>query len=1077
MTFLKKNVPMYWPVIAIPAIMAALYWISIYSYLLFHSLVEVFSILICYAVFLITWNVRGFLKNDYFLFIGVAYLFVGGIDLLHTLAYKGMGVFPTHGANLATQLWISARYFESFSLLIAPVFMYRRIGAGILFAACSGLLFALLTSIFYFEVFPDSYLEGLGQTRFKLVSEYVICLILTFALITNIAQRQNFDARVLKLIIASIVTTIISELSFTLYYDVYGMFNFIGHTLKVVSFYLMYRAIIETGLRKPYSLLFRELQHEKIALRDAMSEYRNLVENLNEVIFKTDRLGTIEYISPQVENMLGYSPAELIGLKFSSILSEDCSDEFTHLLNETTFKSRNETVLRVRTRSGSFKWIQSNTRCIPGNNEVIGVQGIITDITKRKQEDAINSARLHLMEFAVDHSLDELLEETINEAEKVTDSSIGFYHCIDDDQKTISLQNWSTQTKARFCKAQGKGLHYDIDQAGVWVECARRFEPVIHNDYKSLADRKSLPENHAEVNRELVVPVLRGGKVKAMLGVGNKSTEYTKDDAESVALIADVGWEISERKRTELALKEHEQTLSLFIRHAPTALAMFDTEMRYLSVSNRWLTDYHLGGKKIIGRSHYEIFPEITDTWKAIHKRALEGETIKAEEDRFERQDGTVQWLRWEARPWYTAQDDIGGIVIFSEDISARKKAEEALRQSEQRLQLALNAANAGTWEWNPKDNTSFWSERLWNLYGLEKKDCNASLEAWLQTIYPEDRVSAEKSVLDAAFKGAELDAEWRTKDHNGSQRWLMARGRPILGADGKASSYIGIVMDITDRKMAEEAVKLARDNLEIRVQERTADLVRMNAELMAEIHKRERAEADLKQTLSDLSRSNKDLQHYAYVASHDLQEPLRSVAAALQLFAKKNLGKFDKDSDKLIGYAVEGSKRMKALIEDLLSYSRLTARTDSFTDVDTQQIVEQAIRNVQSIIDEKEAKVTLDGLPRVRGDSIQLLQIFQNLIHNAVKFGPSETSMVHISAERNGEEWIFSVKDNGIGIEKEYFDRIFVIFQQLNKKGPFHGTGIGLAIVKKVVERHRGRVWVESEPNKGSTFYFTVPD
>jgi PAS domain S-box-containing protein len=201
------------------------------------------------------------------------------------------------------------------------------------------------------------------------------------------------------------------------------MFNFIGHTLKVVSFYLMYRAIIETGLRKPYSLLFRELQHEKIALRDAMSEYRNLVENLNEVIFKTDRLGTIQYISPQVENMLGYSPAELIGLKFSSILSEDCSDEFTHLLNETTFKSRNETVLRVRTRSGSFKWIQSNTRCIPGNNEVIGVQGIITDITKRKQEDAINSARLHLMEFAVDHSLDELLEETINEAEKVTDSS------------------------------------------------------------------------------------------------------------------------------------------------------------------------------------------------------------------------------------------------------------------------------------------------------------------------------------------------------------------------------------------------------------------------------------------------------------------------------------------------------------------------------------------------------------------------------------------------------------------------------------------------------------------------------
>ncbi|AFM23768.1 transporter substrate-binding domain-containing protein [Desulfomonile tiedjei] len=233
----------------------------------------------------------------------------------------------------------------------------------------------------------------------------------------------------------------------------------------------------------------------------------------------------------------------------------------------------------------------------------------------------------------------------------------------------------------------------------------------------------------------------------------------------------------------------------------------------------------------------------------------------------------------------------------------------------------------------------------------------------------------------------------------------------------------------------------------------------------------------ELEHTLTDLIRANADLEHFAYVASHDLQEPLRTVASALQMFEKKHKGKFDKDSDQLIDFAVNGAKRMRSLIRDLLTYSRLDTQGQSFTAVDMTEVLDRSIENCGSLIKEKGTEITYDRMPTITGDPLQLVQLLQNLIGNAVKFGPAVSSKVHVSAQQNGNEWVFSVKDNGTGIKEKYFDRIFVIFQQLSKKGPFHGTGIGLAIVKKIVERHHGRVWVESEVGVGSTFYFAIPN
>jgi len=255
------------------------------------------------------------------------------------------------------------------------------------------------------------------------------------------------------------------------------------------------------------------------------------------------------------------------------------------------------------------------------------------------------------------------------------------------------------------------------------------------------------------------------------------------------------------------------------------------------------------------------------------------------------------------------------------------------------------------------------------------------------------------------------------------------------------------------------------------------ADGSRLILEMGIDITERKHAEEALKETLADLTRSNEDLQQFAYVASHDLQEPLRNVATCLQMLEKKYRNSLDTDTDKLIRFSVEGATRMRALIQDLLAYSRVATKGKAPERIDCEQVLERALKNLRSSIAEAESVITHDPLPTIRVDDTQLLQVFQNLIQNAIKFRRHEPPKVHVCAVKNKNEWIFSVTDNGIGIKTDQFERIFVIFQRLHKRDHYDGTGLGLAIVKKVVERHGGRVWVESELGVGSTFYFTIPE
>jgi PAS domain S-box-containing protein len=232
-----------------------------------------------------------------------------------------------------------------------------------------------------------------------------------------------------------------------------------------------------------------------------------------------------------------------------------------------------------------------------------------------------------------------------------------------------------------------------------------------------------------------------------------------------------------------------------------------------------------------------------------------------------------------------------------------------------------------------------------------------------------------------------------------------------------------------------------------------------------------------LKAVARDLARSNAELEQFAYVASHDLQEPLRMVASFTQLLARRYQGKLGDDADEFIGFAVDGAQRMQELINDLLTYSRVGTRGLQLEAVDTSQVVDQVVTDLAAAIDESKASVTRDTLPTVRGDPIQLRQLFQNLIVNGIKFHrPGETPRVHISAKQERGAWLFSVVDNGIGIEPQYQERIFALFQRLHNRADYPGTGIGLAICRKIAERHGGQIRVESEPGHGTTFVVTLP-
>ena len=380
------------------------------------------------------------------------------------------------------------------------------------------------------------------------------------------------------------------------------------------------------------------------------------------------------------------------------------------------------------------------------------------------------------------------------------------------------------------------------------------------------------------------------------------------------------------------------------------------------------------------------------------------------------------------------------GILVTAaiRDITGRKRVEDALRRSEERFRLmAAGVKDYANLMLDPEGLVVSWNEEAERIKGYRADEV---LGQSFSRFYPADEIrdGIPAFELAQAKKNGRFEGEgWRIRK-DGSRFLANVVITALRDDKGQLRGFGKITRDITEgRKSAE----------------------------------------NLEKTMVELKRSNDELEQFAYVASHDLQEPLRMVASYTQLIAQRYRGRLDSDADEFIAYAVDGCNRMQGLIQDLLSYSRAGANVGTLRETSCERTLARAVRNLQAAIEESAAIVTHDVLPLIVTDETQLVQVFQNLVGNAIKYRGTEPPAIHVSASRDvADEWIFSVRDNGLGIEPQYFDRIFILFQRLHGRNEYEGTGIGLAMCKKIVDRLGGRIWVESQLTRGSTFHFALP-
>ena len=371
-----------------------------------------------------------------------------------------------------------------------------------------------------------------------------------------------------------------------------------------------------------------------------------------------------------------------------------------------------------------------------------------------------------------------------------------------------------------------------------------------------------------------------------------------------------------------------------------------------------------------------------------------------------------------------------------------RRQAESAMRESEERFRSLTELSSDWYWEQDEELRFTSMSGGVSACLGVPAHQFigKRRWELDLTGVTPE-ALAAHREVL--AQRKPFRDFEFGRRGADGSIHWVAVSGEPMFDDLGRFRGYRGIGRDITRRRNSEAQLRLTHDMLEAKARE--------------------------------LTRSNEELQQFAYVASHDLQEPLRMISSYTQLLERRYEGVLDGDAKEFMHYIVDGAARMKQLIEDLLEYSRVGTRSRELQEIESSAALAKALANLRAAQRECGAQVTQGPMPRVIADASQLTQLFQNLLANSMKFHGAEPPRIHVEGETRDEAWVFTVKDNGIGLDNQYAERIFMMFQRLHNKADYPGTGIGLAICKRIVDRHGGRIWVDSRPGGGSTFGFTL--
>ena len=644
-----------------------------------------------------------------------------------------------------------------------------------------------------------------------------------------------------------------------------------------------------------------------------------------------------------------------------------------------------------------------------------------------------------------------------------------------------------------------------------------------------------------------------------------------RDEAGRLRGFAKVIRDITERKKAEEALRESEKRFRSLAENMSEGLMLFDPQGN-LIYQNPASLRIHGFSVQEDGGIALENLPAAWQGWDDQGRplsfdqwpifRAFRGECFQNQVLHARHPDTGLEFdASYNGCPIY---DDAGKLklaFITIREITEQRKVEMALRESEAMLARGQQIANMGIWEWDIGSGAMVWSEQTYRIFGLEAGQFVPSYEAFLARIHPQDRQLVGQAIQGGLVPGNPYDLEFCILTPDSSTHWVYSRGETAFDDSGRPVRMTGIVLDISRRKQAEQALRESEERFRATYEQAAVGIEILDPEgrllqgndkltqilgyshdelrqrtfvqlthpedlerelplvqrllageipnysiekrylhkegrpvwvrvtssvartsqphrisIIEDITERKQAVEALQRTAEDLARSNKDLEQFAYVASHDLKEPLRIVTGFTSLLKERCQGKLDAKADEYIFFASDAALRMQGLIDDLLAYSRAGRRkVDEPTDVGA--VLEGVLRSLTISIQESGAAITHDSLPTIRSNAVELTQVFQNLIGNALKFRGERKPEIHIGARRQKGHWLLTIRDNGIGIDPQFAERIFMIFQRLHTREQYPGTGIGLAICKKIVERHGGRIWIESQPGKGSTFSFTIPD
>ncbi len=553
-------------------------------------------------------------------------------------------------------------------------------------------------------------------------------------------------------------------------------------------------------------------------------------------------------------------------------------------------------------------------------------------------------------------------------------------------------------------------------------------------------------------------------------------------------------------------------------------------DYRFLEINPAFERQTGLKRESVVGSTVRQIMPEIEDHWIQTYGRvALEGAPAH-----IENYSATLD--RWFGA--YAYQVASGKFAVLFRDITERKKAEEALRESEKRLNRSQAIAHLGSWELDLRKNELTWSDEVYRIFGLIPQEFAATYEAFLERVHPDDREAVNEAYSRSIREGLDAyEIEHRVvRKNDGAIRFVHEKCQHLRDEDGRIIRSLGMVLDITERKQISDKIRQLANfpeenpnpvmrctpgrtvlyangpalrwlstfgqtsrsaSLPEPIRQAVTDASRCGHTIEVEIVNsagrtygttaiQPPGEAyvnlyaidltDRKKTLMALERSNRELEQFAYVASHDLQEPLRAIVGFLQLLQNRYADKVDDKGKHYIARTVRAAHRMQTLIRELLMLSRVNSKGSTFMPTDLNPLIQGVLDSLQTIVQENQAEVTCSSLPTLSVDESQIRSLFQNLLMNALRYNERTPPRVDISFEELDDSYRFRVQDNGIGIPAQFHQRIFMVFQRLHTDNEYPGTGLGLALCKRIVERHGGTIWVEPSPSGGSIFYFTLP-